>query len=200
MSKIKTTVLLLFIFFSILCFGQDNDPKWKLTFQLDNRFSEIHDSKVTIFGAKIGVQYKKLTRFGVGSSFILNPVYINYFNKKTNEEETNKINFWYLSFFNDWILYKNEKWECFVTEQVGFGRPSFTKEINNDIVSDINLNLFINEVSTQVNYKITPWVGVGAGIGYRNLLNKKSVLNATFDAPIYIAKVILYPGAFFKKQ
>ena len=75
---------------------------------------------------------------------------------------------------------------------------NFTKEINNDIVSNVDVNLYVNEISGQVNYKVTPYLGLGAGIGYRNLLNKKSVLNTTFDAPIYIAKIIIYPGGFFQ--
>ncbi len=178
-------------------YSQEAPKKWKFAFQLDNRFSSIRGKEITVFGLKVGLQYKKLTRFGVGSSFIVNPVYIDYFNKKRNTEETNKISFWYFSVFNDWILFKNNKWEGFVTEQIGFGRPNFTKEINNDIVSDFNVNLYVNEISGQVNYKLTKWIGLGAGVGYRSLLNKKSVLNTTFDAPIYIAKIIIYPETFF---
>ena len=193
----------LFIVFVLLSFSvfysQETPKKWKFVFQLDNRFSSIRGQQVTVFGAKVGLQYKKLTRFGIGSSFVLNPIYITYFNKRLNTSEINKISFWYFSVFNDWILYKNQKWECFLTEQIGFGDPNFTKEINNDVVSNVDVNLYVNEVSGQVNYKVTPWVGLGVGIGYRNLLNKKSVLNGTFDAPIYIAKIIIYPEYFFKK-
>lgn len=199
MIKLPTLLLGFLLLFSTLLYSQETSKKWKFIFQLDNRFSSIRGNDVTVFGTKVGVQYKKLTRFGVGSSFILNPIYIDYFNKKLKAEETNKINFWYFSFFNDWILYKNKRWECFVTEQVGFGDPNFTKEVNNDIVSNVDVNLYINEISGQVNYKITPWIGLGVGLGHRNLLNKKSVLNTTFDAPIYIAKIIIYPDYFFKK-
>lgn len=135
----------------------------------------------------------------MGSSFIINPVYINYLNKKINKEETNKISFWYFSIFNDWMLYKNNKWECFLTEQIGYGKPSFVKEVNDDVVSDVNVDLYVNEISGQVNYKFTSWIGIGTGFGYRNLFNKKSILTTTFDAPIYIAKVIVYPEIFFKK-
>ena len=192
-------IALILLSFSVM-YSQETPKKWKFAFQLDNRFSSIRGQEVTVFGAIIGLQYKRLTRFGIGGSFILNPIYISYFNKKLNTLETNKISFWYFSLFNDWILYKNQKWECFITEQIGFGDPNFTKEINNDVVSDVDVNLYINEISGQVNYKLTTWIGLGVGIGHRNLLNKKSVLNATFDAPIYIAKIIIYPDYFFKKN
>ena len=199
MIKLQTLLIAVLLFFSTAFYGQETPNKWKFAFQLDNRFSSIRGKEVTVFGAKVGVQYRKLTRFGIGGSLVLNPIYIDYFNKKLNTPETNKISFWYLSVFNNWILYKNKKWECFLTEQVGFGRPNFTKEINNYVVSDVDVDLYINELSGQVNYKLTPWVGLGIGIGHRNLLNKKSVLNTTFDAPIYIAKIIIYPDYFFKK-
>jgi len=197
MKKIQVLLFCLILFSTSSYYSQEVPKKWKFAFQLDNRFSSIRDRNVTVFGLKVGLQYKKLTRIGIGSSFIVNPVYIDYFNKKIKTEETNKISFWYFSVFNDWILFKNKKWECFATEQIGFGRPNFTKEINNDIVSDINVNLYVNEISGQVNYKFTKCIGLGAGVGYRNLLNKKSALNTTFDAPIYIAKIIIYPETFF---
>jgi hypothetical protein len=197
MKKKQVLLFCLILFSTSSYYSQEVPKKWKFAFQLDNRFSSIRDRNVTVFGLKVGLQYKKLTRIGIGSSFIVNPVYIDYFNKKLKTEETNKISFWYFSVFNDWILFKNKKWECFATEQIGFGRPNFTKEINNDIVSDINVNLYVNEISGQVNYKFTKWIGLGAGVGYRNLLNKKSALNTTFDAPIYIAKIIIYPETFF---
>jgi hypothetical protein len=194
---------LLFLLF-LICFSlhsQEVDvKKWKFIFQLDNRFSSIQDEGVTLYGAKVGFQYKNYTRFGIGISFISKPVIIDYFNKKTKQEETNNINFGYISFFDDLILYKNHKWECFITEQICFGRPRFSKEINDEIVSDINVRMFLNEISGQINYKIFPWLGVGAGIGYRNLWNKSPVLKKTFNAPVYVAKIIIYPQAIFKKK
>jgi hypothetical protein len=199
MPKIRVALFSFFFLFSILNFGQEVTKKWSFAFQLDNRFSSIRNQEINVFGTKVGFQYKKLTRIGLGSSFIINPVYINYFNKKINKEETNKISFWYFSIFNDWMLYKNNKWECFLTEQIGYGKPSFVKEVNDDVVSDVNVDLYLNEISGQVNYKFTSWIGIGTGFGYRNLFNKKSILTTTFDAPIYIAKVIVYPEIFFKK-
>ena len=145
------------------------------------------------------MQYKNLTRFGVGVSFIVNPVEISYINKKTKLEETNTINFWYASLFNDWILYKNNKWECFITEQIGFGKPSFIREVNSEVVSDIAIPIFVNEISSQINYKVVNWAGIGAGFGYRNLWNGDTRLKSTLNAPIYILKLIIYPDAFFSK-
>lgn len=188
------------LFFSV---GSAQDTiskrKWRFAFQLDNRFSSIKGTDITIFGAKIGLQYKNLTRIGVGGSFILNPVLLTYYDKKTKTTENDNIKFWYLSVFNDWIVFKNKRWECFLTEQIGYGKPLFTTEVKRlkkDIVSDVELNLFVNEVSGQANYKIASWIGAGAGFGYRNILNTSSDLKSVFNAPIYIMKIIVYPEGF----
>ena len=173
--------------------------KWRFAFQLDNRFSSIKQTNITIFGAKIGLQYKNLTRIGVGGSFILNPVLLTYYDKKTKTTENDNIKFWYLSVFNDWIIFKNKHWECFLTEQIGFGKPLFTTEVKRlkkNIVSDVELDLFVNEISGQANYKIASWIGAGAGFGYRNILNSSSDLKSVFNAPIYIVKIIVYPEFF----
>ncbi len=194
-----------FVLFFNLIVAQDSiaPKKWKFTFQFDNRFSSIDGTDITIFGAKAGLQYKNLLRFGIGGSFIVNPVAVDYFNKKTKTTENDKINFWYVSVFCDYIVYKSNRWECFFTEQMGYGTPNFTREVKRlktDIVSDVELSLYVNEVSAQTNYKITRWVGIGAGFGYRNLLNSNSVLKSTFNAPIYIVKLVLYPETFLKRS
>lgn len=196
----KNNLFLLLLIFSIACFGQGQTKKYNFNFQIDNRLSSIRGNTITLFGAKIGVQYKNLTRFGVGASLIVNPVEIRYLNKKTKVEETNTINFWYGSFFNDWILYKNDKWECFITEQIGFGKPSFERSVGDEILTDIAIPLIVNEISAQINYKIVHWAGLGAGFGYRNLWNGDAKLKNTLDAPIYVIKIIFYPENIFNKK
>lgn len=190
--------IILFLVFSMVCFSQDQTKKYKFNFQLDNRISSIRGNTITLFGGKIGVQYKNLTRFGVGASFIVNPVEIRYINKQSKLEEVNSINFWYGSFFNDWILYKNDNWECFVSEQIGFGKPSFVRLAGDEVVTDVAIPLFVNEISGQINYKMYSWLGFGAGIGYRNILNSNSKLKSALDAPIYILKIIIYPESILK--
>ena len=191
--------LILILLFTIQIQSQTVTKKWKFNFQLDNRFSKIHNNEVVIFGAKIGMQYKNLTRFGIGASTIIKPVTVPYFDRRTNTAGENIINFWYISIYNDWIVYKSSKWECFLTEQIGYGKPTFIREVNNDVIKDVNRDLYVNEISGQVNYKILTWLGAGTGVGYRNLWNKKSALTNTFNAPIYIFKLIIYPESFIIK-
>ncbi len=179
---------------------ESNTKKFRFIFQLDNRFSSIDKADIVLWGAKTGVQYKNYTRFGLGASFITSPVQIDYFNKRTRQNEINTIDFHYISFFDDLILYKNPKWEIFLTEQLCYGSPSFSKEVNDEIVSDVDIKMFLNEFSGQVNYKIFPWIGTGVGIGYRNVWNKSPLLQRTFNAPVYIVKIIIYPMAIFKNQ
>ena len=196
----KFSAFILILFLSVSCFSQQKPEKYKFNFQLDNRFSSIRGTNIVLFGAKFGLQYKNYIRFGAGVSFIINPVEISYVNKKTKLEEINTINFWYGSLFTDWILYKNNKWECFVTEQLGFGKPAFIREVNAEVVNDIAVAIFVNEISTQINYKVVRWAGIGAGVGYRNLWNGDSRLKTTLNAPIYTIKIIIYPETIFTKN
>lgn len=184
------------LFISVVTFSQEA-KKWKLDFQLDNRFSSIRNRSVTIFGAKVGVSYKEMTNFGIGVSFIINPVEVDFINKQTQEQGTSTINFWYISLYNDWFILKRERWKIFITEQIGFGKPRYTREIDETIIQDANVSLVVNELSAQAHYKILPWLGAGAGGGYRHLWNKNSPLKNTFNAPILIGKLILYPEEIF---
>ena len=197
-----------FVSLLLICnlnFCQDKVKKYKFNFQFDNRFSSIRDYNITIFGAKVGVQYKNLMRFGVGASFIVNPVDISGTLKITRRKNSivvpteEKISFWYFSVYNDWILYKSKHWECFVTEQIGYGTPVYIGEVNNVVVRDQQQSILVNEISAQINYKIFSWMGVGTGIGYRNIWNGDSEIKNTFNAPIYSAKLIIYPESIFSK-
>ena len=189
----KFSTLLCVLFFSFQLTAQDSIPKWKFNFQFDDRISSIRNNSIVLIGAKFGYQYKQLTRIGIGTSFMLKPVEFEYISKKTSRVVTNKVDFWYFSIYNDWILYHRHHFEVFVTEQVGFGKPRYIRELGDEVLSSTNVDLYINELSTQVNYKISSIFGLGAGIGYRSLFNKQSLLTSTFDAPIYMAKLIVYP-------
>lgn len=179
-------------------FSQDTFvKKWKISFQLDNRFTTVNEKNISIFGAKVGLTYKKLTRFGIGTSFALKPVTNTFVNNNMQTVE-NTNSFWYVGFFNDWILLKNNRWNCFVTEQIGVGAPQFTSSINGQTISDEKVILYVNELSAQAQYKIIPWLGVGAGIGYRHSLNNDAHIKSVVNGPVFIAKVIVYPGAIFK--
>ena len=198
--------ILLWVLFSVVAvFSQHSPNKYKFNFQFDNRYSDIRSNQITIFGAKVGVQYKNLTRFGVGASFIPSPVDVtgtlqvkikNKFLTRTTDE---KISFWYFSLYNDWIFYKNKHWECFATEQIGYGKPVYVYEVNGATVREDEVPLLVNELSGQVNYKVLSWMGLGVGMGYRNIWNGGSEMKDTFNAPIYIARLIIYPERIFKK-
>ena len=76
-----------------------------------------------------------------------------------------------------------------MTEQIGFGKPLFTtkvRRLKKNIVSNVEIDLFVNEIVRQANYKITSWIGAGTGLGYRNILNTSADLKSVFNAPIYV--------------
>ena len=197
----KNILVIFYLFITVTHFAQDTiAKKWKFAFQLDNRFSKVNKNNITIFGLKAGLQYRNLTRFGIGTSFVLAPISFDYVNKKTQQAETNTMEFWYVSIFNDWILFRNNRWHCFITEQIGVGKPNFTKIINDEIVSDANVLVFLNEISVQAQFRILPWIGAGTGIGYRNNLNKGGILKSVINGPVYIVKIIVYPNAIIKKS
>ena len=178
----------------------DEERQWKFIGQLDNRYSSISRNDIFIFGMKAGVQFENLFRAGVGGSVILEPVRITSVNQKSGNEEENTMQFWYGSVFGEMIVLKNERWEIFVTNQFGFGSPNFKKRIDDEIVVDVNTNIYINEVSGQLNYTIRPWLGVGAGIGYRNVINNSGEIRRSLNAPVYLGKLIIYPRYFIKKR
>ena len=50
------------------------------------------------------------------------------------------------------------------------------------------------EASVSVQYKIVEWLGLGAGIGYRYMIQPNDYISTTFNYPIWSLKFILFPG------
>ena len=71
--------------------GRTQSAKFNL--QFDNRFSSIENNSVTIYGLKVGAEYRGLTRFGIGVSAVLKPIPLMYYNMTSNVNETNSMNF-----------------------------------------------------------------------------------------------------------
>ncbi len=53
--------------------------------------------------------------------------------------------------------------------------------------------------SVASQYKITRWLALGMGVGYRFVFSKEKKVSAGLNAPIYVFKVKLLMGELLKK-
>lgn len=184
--------------------------KPKIIFKFDTRKSFIGGSNVTVFGWKLGVEFDKRIRFGGGFNNLTENHSSNLDKVIMDENGIDTLHvgilsFTYFCYFVDYILIRKPKWEISYPIQIGFGSSSF--QYIDEKSGPVKLNpgsVVLIETAITGHYKLTKWFGIGAGVGYRFMLQNNKDLDAKFNSPIYIFKFKLFLGgiidSFSKKD
>ncbi len=164
--------------------------KWKPEVQFDGRSTVVTGNNVQLAGFRVGLEYKRVHRFGVGvynwSSDISSAVINN-----EGMAEDRKYSFTYASIYYERILFFSRKWEIANTLHLGNGRirvqnrPAGANDFN--VLSD--QIVYPVEISASGFYNFTWWLSAGAGIGYRFMRNAPQEVDEAYEAPVYVAKV-----------
>ncbi len=117
-----------------------------------------------------------------------------------NASENTHFNFNYNSIFYEYIWYQSKRWELSSPFHLADGEVNVTYR---DTVQKINLPLKKGRTSilissASVNYKLTRWLAIGGGFGYRLAFSKKQPLFQELNAPIYVFRVKILMGELLK--
>jgi len=164
--------------------------KPKLLLKLDARNSFISDNSVKYGGLKIGLNYNRTTKIGIGASWITS----NYISKH-NEEDVKLENINFLTFI-EYTFYKSKHWYANIPVQLGFGELKYT---NNKEVK-ANTFIFTYEPAMTVEYRFLKIFGLGFGFGYRFAVYSKQDITEKLSAPIYILRFKLHLGDIISKN
>jgi len=226
------TLLLFFlcVVSSHTCFSQTDTTikktrKVSFYFAFDVRWSLVREIPVRIGGLKTGISFRKKHTVGLGyynlgrpfwgEYFLTNPVEYDaeqtLFSRRqgTNVNVNTKVRLSmdYVSLFYEYRFLAHRKWNMDWNVQLGAGNVKievFNKQ-NGRLIGGYPKMELINllESSVSVQYKIVQWLGLGAGIGYRYMIQPNDYISTTFNYPIWSLKFILFPGKLvtvFKRQ
>ena len=174
------------------------DTKPKIIFKFDTRKSFIDNSNVTVFGWKIGVEFDKRIRIGGGFNSLTKAHsrdldLVVYEADGVSVIDTAILNFNYICYFIDYVIIKKPKWEISYPMQFGIGSTHYRYVDENSGIIEIQKNqVRLLEVAITGYYKLTKWVGLGMGAGYRFMLIKDKTLDRKFNSPIYIFKLKVF--------
>ena len=172
--------------------------KTTFVFSFDARRSVIRDQKAKIGGIKIGLDFKNKIRAGLGFYGWTGPFEDTIIiNEEPPDQDTvlAGIAFNYVSPYLEYIIYQNKKVELSMPIQFGFGDVSVQyKYKNGNIETPIKKSVGVFVISLTGYYKFFTWLGIGGGVGYRNILTKQKLIRKTFNAPVYIVKIRIFPG------
>lgn len=175
----------------------------KFLFGLDANRSFVLKNQTKFWGLRIGVQLKDRHKFGLGLYGMQDPVLIERELNKDNYPNSNDsllFNFNYNSLFYDYIWYRTKRWELSTPFHLGGGDVNL---VYRDTLMNVNKPLFngrasIFVTSGAVQFKLTRWFALGAGIGYRFVFSRDENLMKGLNAPIYVYKAKILAGELFR--
>lgn len=175
--------------------------------KLDTRNSFIYNSRIKIFGLKVGLSYGKRLYLGIG----YNQIYPNakashrfdkqiYYTNEANvtDSATGKLQLFYFSAQVEYVYYRNKHWQLSMPLQIGLGQTYYKYRLEEKKQFTERFTCLIYEPAVSVEYRFVKWIGVGADIGFRFILTESKELNRTFNAPTYTFKFLIYYDEIFK--
>ncbi|MGB0881459.1 MAG: hypothetical protein ACPGSO_00795 [Vicingaceae bacterium] len=168
--------------------------KPKLDVKLDNRFSFIRDNDVKTIGVKLGLNFNRKFKVGLGINQMLLPVEKQYLNDEGNLVPVD-LEYFYFSPYLEYVYYNSKRWEFSLATQLGIGGASYRFTDNDGKkIKLVESTVLSYEPAMLIDYKIIRWFGIGTGVGYRLIFYKSPEINEKFSSPEYVLKLKIYLG------
>lgn len=175
----------------------------KLIFGLDANRSFVHKNMTKFLGLRVGVELKKKHRFGIGLYGMQDPIILTRKldeEKYPNSNDSVYFNFGYSSLFYEYVWYRTKRWELSSPFNFGGGEVdlNYRDTLLNKRVPIYKGNINVLVGSGAVEFKLTRWLALGAGAGYRFVFSRDENLREGLNAPIYVYRVKLLMGEILK--
>lgn len=165
--------------------------KWKFDVVLDGRNSFDDGNPVRVGGLRIGMEYKRVHRFGVGFYGFSEDLIRDNFQSFEGAFVPAKLRLEYNSIFYERVLFFNRKWEVSGTGHIGLGQISVSyndPKDNSILFAGDPIETRIFELSASSYFHLTWWFSLGVGVGHRWTGNTPAELGDVYDSTVYLAK------------
>lgn len=169
----------------------DYQNKLKADFSLDARRTLFQTKWVAVMGIKGGVEYRRIHRLGIGVYFLNTRVFDRDYDFDLSADKV-EYEFRYSTIYYERVLFFNRKWEVGSTLHLGGGniRVFYQNPENlNERLQLTPVEFSTVELSGYGEYDILYWLGVGAGLGYRQIMGVNKDLRKEFSSPIFVVNL-----------
>jgi hypothetical protein len=130
-----------------------------------------------------GLNFGNTFRVGAGFAFLKNPYQTDQIINSAISPI--RIEFNYFNVFAEYVFYRTPKWEFSIPLFFGIG-DSYIRYINsNSAIKHTKKLILLYEPVISGHYKLFPWLGIGADIGYRLMLKNNKSIDRKFNSPVY---------------
>jgi hypothetical protein len=180
---------------SIRLFVQE-EPR--IVAKLDIRGSFISNSRVSMWGAKVGLEHARRFQYGLGYSFLFTDV--ERIREVAGVGPVNTgLSMGYFTPYVDYAFYQRGPWEARIPVQMGIGRGSIHYRDaagRRQVLQRSALLLY--EPAMTIQYRFARHFGLSAGWGFRIAFRLNGDLDERITAPIYTAGVRVFLGEIWR--
>lgn len=164
--------------------------KWKVDFVLDGRQTLLSNTRVRLGGVRVGLEYRRVNRFGIGIYTLGDGVKVNSLTEVDSRINDATLNLAYASIFYERILYFHKKWEWSATAHLGFGEITGKYRLP-DESEDRTYFQSVRPIegSTLLYYNLTYFMSIGTGVGCRYIPSTPEEIRPVYNAPVGILRL-----------
>ena len=175
----------------------------KVFFQIATYNSFVSNEQANTFGIRSGLEFNKRVRIGVGFYALTSDIVKQKIIAGASGNDTvgAQLEMGFASVSLEYVFYNKGQWQLSVPLNIGVGKSYFWHylEGQGDIRYKIDeKSVALMTLSVEAQYKIIKWVGVGAGLGYRQMLKDNSNINENFNSVIYNLGLRIFVDEIFK--
>lgn len=176
--------------------GQLLKKKPAPSFKWDTQNSFITGRSVKVQSLKGGVSFGEHLTLGLGYHWLQSDIKQNV----SGYSESLLLKMRYGSLFGEFVFYDKGNWLGVLPVQLGYGKSFLSaKDEQGNAIKLYHATVILYEPTISIEYKFSPWIGVGAGYGYRIMLKNNPDLTQNFYAPLYVFRVrILFEELYSK--
>ncbi|GAB2967313.1 hypothetical protein GCM10027048_42500 [Hymenobacter coalescens] len=172
----------------------------RVVFQFDQRFSLLQSQLVGINGLKLGVEWRGRLRTGVGLYFLSNGLPTSApFPSFVPPGARDEVRFRYAALYGEYVLIGNPRWELSTPVQAGLGRYYLRYQYpDGTVYRTPRQHIWLIEPTIGGHMRVFRWIGLGAGVGYRQALLTADKLEDDISGAIFYGRVKLFLGDLYK--
>ena len=178
---------------------------YKLLIGMDNHYTAFFGQSTNFWGAKVGLELMQNYRLGFGAYYMPKKVAMDP--QITDVDTTyRKFRMHYYTTFFEWIFIRNFRWELALPVSAGYGRvevqqwlPGRNENVQGRWVEGKDIGEFVATIHVQAHYKIFSWVGIGLGLGWRQIVSPNQEISQGFSGGILSYKIKLFPHHLYRE-
>ncbi len=165
-------------------------------FKWDTQNSFITGKSVKVQSLKGGVTFGEQLTIGVGYHWLQSDIT----QPASGFKDPLGLKLRYISLFGEFVFYNKGNWQGIIPVQIGYGHSFLQTDPTEGKPTRLyQQNVFLYEPNITMEYKFSPWVGIGAGYGYRIMLKNNPKINQNFYAPLYVFRVRILFGELYSR-